>query len=243
MKEIPIIYEDSNVLVINKPAGLLVHPDGREERESLVDWLRTKYPEIEEVGEPMKLPDGTLLRRPGIVHRLDEDTSGVMIVAKNQESFEWLKKEFQEKRAQKTYRALLYGTLNMEVGEEREISVPIGRSSQDPRLRVASPKAYGKLREALTTFKLLQNFDQGYSYVEVYPKTGRTHQIRVHFKYLQHPIVCDRLYASGKPCLLPLERQALHALALDIDLPGVPESHFEAPLPDDFSLALDNLKA
>lgn len=243
MKEIHIIYEDSNVLVIDKPAGLLVHPDGREERETLVDWLRSQYSEIEEVGEPMKLPDGTLLRRPGIVHRLDEDTSGVMMVAKNQESYQWLKKEFQERRAQKAYRALLYGTLEMQEGEEREIKVPIGRSLKDPRLRVASPKAYGKLREAETVFKLLENFEQGYAYVEAYPKTGRTHQIRVHFKYLQHPLVCDRLYAPEKPCLPPLERQALHAFSLDLNLPGVGESHFEASLPLDFQVTLDNLKA
>ncbi len=224
-----IIYEDKNVLVINKPAGLLVHSShllrtdlkkvsGSVLGEStLVDWLIKRYPEIKTVGDEPKL-------RPGIVHRLDKDTSGIMIVAKNQPSFEYLKNQFQERLVKKTYLALVEGNLKKENGK---IETPI--------------KRFTKSREATTEYKVVEKF-QDYSLLEVYPKTGRTHQIRLHLKSIGHPIVCEKLYARKPRCPFGLERHFLHALSLELTLPDGSQSRFETDLPDDLKGVLDNLQ-
>ncbi|OHA58931.1 MAG: hypothetical protein A2571_00965 [Candidatus Vogelbacteria bacterium RIFOXYD1_FULL_44_32] len=235
-----IIYQDQDVLVINKPAGLAVHSDGHKAELTLADWVAGQFPQAVEVGEPMTLPDGRIIARPGIVHRLDRDTSGVMIIALNQPAFLWLKDQFQNRRAEKTYHAILYGQF-ADPDKEQTIDLPIGRSLRDPRVRVASKKAASNLREAVTVFRVLETIGD-YSYVEAKPKTGRTHQLRTHFKALQHPIVCDHLYAKGKVCPPSLARQALHALRLKIALPGGSIKEFEAPLPDDIKTTLDNLR-
>jgi 23S rRNA pseudouridine1911/1915/1917 synthase len=238
MEDIQIIFEDDNILVINKPAGLLVHDDGHNTEPTLIDWLLERYPNIAEVGEPMKLQDGTELKRPGIVHRLDKDTSGVLVVAKNQTTFEYLKTQFQDRLLNKKYLALVHGEFKELSGV---VELPIGRSKRDPRLRVAHQKASGKLREALTEYQVLEQFGH-MSLVEARPKTGRTHQIRVHLKAIQHPIVCDELYAPGWPCPEELGRQALHAAELEITLPGGEKKSFKAELPRDFQEALDKLR-
>ncbi|HYC83446.1 MAG TPA: RluA family pseudouridine synthase [Candidatus Paceibacterota bacterium] len=239
MPEILIIYEDADVLVVNKPAGLTVHADGFSGEPTLVDWLLDNRPEIKGIGEAMTLPSGQIIDRPGIVHRLDRDTSGCMIVAKTQEAFVSLKEQFQGRQVQKSYRALVYGDIKTDKGI---IDFPIGRSRKDPRMRSAHKGASGKLREALTHYKVLERFD-GYSYLEAFPKTGRTHQIRVHLKAIHHPIVCDALYAPGRSCLPGMDRQALHAFRLEAVLPSGRREAFEAPLPDDFQTALDHLKS
>lgn len=238
-----IIYEDFNVLVINKPAGLSVHGDGFGEQETLVDWLVKKYPEIGEVGESMKSQKGEEIKKPGIVHRLDKDTSGVMIIAKNQETFLFLKEQFKSHSVRKTYRAILTGVLKMEVGEEKEINLPIGRSANDPRKRVASPRIKGVAREAKTIFRLLENICDKYSYVEAELKTGRTHQLRAHFKAYNHPIIGDSLYNPEDSGGGVMNRQALHAYHLAINLPELGEKSFEAPFPTDFAEALEKLRA
>lgn len=243
--EIKILYEDKDLLAINKPAGLTIHGDGKTRSTSsgqavptLSDWLLEKYPHIREVGEPWTAPNGEVIYRPGIVHRLDRDTSGVLVVAKTQESFAHLKKQFQERLAKKTYRAFVYGIVKNDTGI---IDKPIGRSTSDFRKWSAEFGARGELREAQTEYKVLERGKEA-TYVEAYPKTGRTHQIRVHLKSIGHSVVCDTLYAPKQTCILGFSRTALHAFSLEIfSLSGKP-LHFEAPLPGDFVRALEILK-
>lgn len=237
--EIPILFEDDDVLVVNKPSGLVVHPDGKTDESTLVDWLLEHYPDIAGVGEPLRLSNGGIIDRPGIVHRLDRETSGALIVAKNQSAFEYLKAQFQNREVEKTYRAFLYGVLKDEHGV---IDRPIGKSAKDFRLRSAQRGARGLLREALTEYRVLKRGKE-VTYVEARPKTGRTHQLRAHFKAIHHPVVCDRLYASKQKCLLGFERLALHAQAIALTAPNGSRLAVEAPLPTDFVRALGQMTA
>lgn len=234
------IYEDENVLVVNKPAGLVVHPDGFSVGPFLTDWLLEKYPALAGVGEPAMV-NGAEISRPGIVHRLDKDTSGVMIVAKNQTTFLFLKNQFAEKIAKKKYLAILAGEMKKPVGQEEVIDLPIGRSGSDPRRRVANEKAKGKLRPAVTRYVLV-TAGSGFSVVQAYPETGRTHQLRAHFKAIQYPIACDSLYGTADRCPGGMSRQALHAQELTINLPEIGPKTFVAPVPSDMALALDNIQ-
>jgi len=232
-----IIYEDRNILVLNKPSGVAVHSDGRTAETTVADWLLENRPEIRNVGELMKLPHGGEILRPGIVHRLDRETSGVLVAAKDQEIFFALKREFQGRRVKKTYRAFVYGVLK---DNEGVIEKRIGRSRSDPTKWSAEYGAKGRrggeLREAVTEYKVIAR-GAGATYVEAYPKTGRTHQIRAHFKAIGHPIVCDRLYAGKRPCILDFSRLALHAFAIEFTLPAAGVMRFEAEAPKDFSRA------
>ena len=123
MKEPVILFENKNLLVINKPAGLVVHSDGKTREANLCDWLIDKYPKIKEVGEPGKNPEGEIIYRPGIVHRLDRETSGAMVVAKNQETFEYLKEQFQNREVHKTYNAVVWGLFKEKKGEVNEYTL------------------------------------------------------------------------------------------------------------------------
>ena len=243
-KDILTIFEDSNILVINKPAGLSVHGDGfNKEEKTLVDWLMKKYPEISEVGESMFTQKGEEIKKPGIIHRLDKETSGVMIIAKTQEAFLFFKKQFQDHEVKKVYRAILSGHVNLAVGEEKVLDWSIGRSVNDPRIRVARNGGKGKLREAVTIFRLLENICANYALVEAEPKSGRTHQLRAHFKAYNHPIIGDHLYNPTDNGGDAIGRTALHAYSLKLkDLSGQAVT-FEAPLPVDFVGALEKLKA
>ena len=230
------IYEDSDILVINKPAGLMVHGDGRTKEKTLADFLLDEYPEIKEVGEPWTPPNGEVLYRPGIVHRLDRETSGVLVIAKNQEAFLSLKDQFKNRTTEKHYRAFVWGFLAEDSGI---IDKPIGRSPSDFRRFLSGHGARGELRDAVTEYKVLKQFvdasGEKFSFLDISPKTGRTHQIRVHMKYLQRPIVCDKLYAPKNPCALGFDRVALHAYSLSINMPKTGEGMtFVAPLPLDF---------
>lgn len=233
-KKIKILYEDDDVLVIDKPAGIAVHDDALgNQKNSIVDWILKKRPKMKDVGEV----DGDVLR-PGIVHRLDKDTTGILVLAKNQKTFYFLKKQFKDKTIKKVYQAIVYGNLKNSSGI---IDRPIGRSRSDFNFKATGSQARGELREALTYYKVLERFD-GYSLLELRPKTGRTHQPRVHLKSLSHPIVCDSIYAEGLPCLKGLKRQALHALSIEFRLPSLKEIKVEAPLPADFKKVLANLR-
>jgi 23S rRNA pseudouridine1911/1915/1917 synthase len=235
-----IIFENDNYIVINKPSGLMVHGDGRSDEKTVADFVLGKYPEIKEVGEPMVVRIGDeekTIYRPGIVHRLDRDTSGVMVIAKTQEMFDHLKNQFKNRETQKTYTAIVWGHFR---GDEGVIDQSIGRSPKDFRRKSAMFGKRGELREAVTEYKVLRQFEKDgekFSLLEVSPKTGRTHQIRVHMQYAQRPIVCDPLYAGKKPCVL-VGRLALHAQKLGFSgLDGV-FHEYEAPLPPDMESAL-----
>ncbi len=237
--DIKILYEDRHVLALDKPAGIMVHADGRTEEKTVCDWIRTHRLEIEGVGEKTILQSGQEIDRPGIVHRLDRETSGVLLVAKNADCYSHLKKSFQKGEVQKTYNVFVYGWLKQESGQ---IDRSIGRSRSDFRKRSAERGARGKMRQALTDYKILSLGKAGeekISFLEVFPRTGRTHQIRVHLKAINHPVVCDSLYSPKRNCLLGFSRLALHAGRIKfLDLSGK-EKDIESPLPDDFLLALD----
>jgi 23S rRNA pseudouridine1911/1915/1917 synthase len=236
--KIPILYEDKDVVVINKPAGLVVHPDGKTKEKTLVDWVVKNYPRAKNVGEPTVLSDGTEILRSGIVHRIDRDTSGSLIIAKNKKAYEFLKQQFQDRKVYKVYNAFIYGNLNEERGM---IDRPIGRSTTDFRKWSAQRNARGEMREAVTYFKVLKRKD-GFSFIEAMPKTGRTHQIRVHFKAINYPIVHDDLYATKffleQDNQLGFKRMALHARELEIEVPSGKTIKVVAPYPEDFEKAV-----
>jgi 23S rRNA pseudouridine1911/1915/1917 synthase len=233
-----ILKETDDYLVINKPAGLLVHGDGRSKKETLTDWIISKYPELKGIGESVTF-DETQIDRPGIVHRLDEETSGVLIIAKNAKSFAHLKKLFMDREIQKEYHAFVWGHFKELKGT---IDEPIGRNKNDFRRKHAGRGIRGESKEALTKWEVVSGFqdekDQEFSFVHLFPKTGRTHQLRVHMKFLQRPIVSDTLYAPTKPDALGFSRVALHAYKISfVDQNGI-NIEVEAPYPDDFTQAL-----
>ena len=233
-----ILYEDKDYVAVNKPAGLIVHPDGKREARTLTDWILEKYPETRDVGEPIQTADGALIHRPGIVHRLDKDTSGVVVVAKNAAAHAHLKSQFQNREVEKKYHAFVYGELK---DDEGTIDRPIGRSKNDFRLWSAQRGARGVMRDAETRYTVLAR-GGGYSFVEVIPKTGRTHQIRVHFKAIHYPIVCDSLYAPKRPCALGFSRLALHSSELRFTALGGKKVTVEAPFPADFEAAVAHIR-
>jgi 23S rRNA pseudouridine1911/1915/1917 synthase len=235
---IPVLYEDESVIVVNKPAGLVVHSDGKTLEPRLTDWILDTHPEIKGVGEPLKLSSGVEISRPGIVHRLDRETSGVIIIAKTQEAFTHLKAQFHDRKTKKEYRAFVYGEMKEDTGT---IDRPIGRSAKDFRLRSAQRGARGVLREAVTDFRVIAR-GSGYTLVSTFPKTGRTHQIRVHLKAINHPVVCDKLYAPKRECGLGFTRHALHAYSIEVTLPTGEKRCFEASLPHDFIVAEAELR-
>lgn len=230
---VPTLYEDDHVVVVNKPSGLVVHSDGRTGEPTLADWVLEHYPGTKDVGEPL-VRDGVTILRPGIVHRLDRDTSGVLVIAKDQKTFGHLKRQFQEREVTKVYHAFVYGDVKKDEGV---IDRPIGKSKKDFRQWSAQRGARGEMREAITEYRVLGR-GGGASYLEVRPATGRTHQIRVHLKAIHHPVVCDPLYAPKQPALLGLSRLALHASSLTFTLPSGKALTVEAPLSDDMRAAL-----
>ena len=239
--KIPILYEDKDVVVINKPAGLVVHPDGKTKAKTLVDWVLKEYPKTKKVGEPTTLEDGTEILRPGIVHRIDYNTTGCLIIAKNQKAYEFLKEQFKERKVHKVYHAFVYGDIKDERGM---IDRKIGRSPNDFRKYTAQRGARGELREAITYYKVLAKKDD-ITFIEALPKTGRTHQIRVHFTAINHPVVQDDLYATKfnleKKNQLGFKRLALHARELIINIPSGKEIDIIAPYPKDFEEAVNKI--
>lgn len=228
-----IIFENSDVMVIDKPPRISVHKDGAREETTIADWFVTHCPMARGVGEPLLLTNGTVVDRPGIVHRLDKETSGVMILAKTQQAYEFLKQQFQNRATEKVYRAFVWGEVKNDTGT---VDLPIGRSASDFRRRSAERGAKAPLRDALTEYKVIVR-GGGFTELEVHPKTGRMHQIRVHLKALQHPLVGDRLYAPRRDYALGFTRVALHAMTLTITLPSGDRQTFEAPLPEDMKAA------
>lgn len=244
-KEPTVIYEDDAVLVIDKPQGMLVHEDGWAPHVgTVVAWFLDRIPSAKGVGEVTLSPKGVPLERSGVVHRLDRDTSGVMVLAKTSEAHTHLKEQFHDRLAKKEYRALVYGKVN---DKWRTIDRPIGRSARDFRLRSAEQGARGTLRDAITNYECLkvgQYKDENFSYLALKPKTGRTHQLRVHLKAIDRPIVGDALYAGKKleqSSNLELSRLALHAYSLELTLPNGQKTNFTAPLPVDLEEAVSRV--
>ena len=235
-----ILYEDADVVVINKPAGLIVHSDGRTEEPTVADWALAHYPMMASVGEPWESPQGEVIPRSGIVHRLDRDTSGVLILAKTQEAYTSLKEQFHNRTTEKMYHAFVYGHPSHDAGTvEAEI---VRVRAVPPRWGVARRGEEKKQRVAITDWRVLargrdSETGEKVALMEARPKTGRTHQIRVHFKHLGHPVIADPLYASGRPALLGFSRQALYAATLTLTLPSGDRRTFEAPVPEDFANA------
>lgn len=227
-----IIYEDERILAVDKPAGLVVHTDGRTEEPSLAEWVLARHPALGDIGGKHTLDSGRYVPRAGILHRLDRETSGVIVVAKDDEVFYFLQRQFLDRTVEKAYNAFVCG-----VPDPREgmIDLPLGRSKTDFRQWATESAARGTLRKAVTVYKVLRT-DGAFSFLELRPKTGRTHQLRVHMKAIGHPIVCDKRYGSA--CALGFTRLALHATTLALKLPGGERKVFTAPLPGDFTRAL-----
>jgi 23S rRNA pseudouridine1911/1915/1917 synthase len=234
---IEVVFENRDFLVVNKPPGLIVHSDGRSDELTLVDWVLEKYPEISGVGEDIEIKEGNKIIRPGIVHRLDKETSGVLVIAKNNKSFNYLKNLFKERLVEKTYLCFVYGQMKEDKGK---IERQIGRSRKDFRLFSAQRGAVGKLRGAVTDYEVLLSNERA-SFVKVKPKTGRTHQIRVHFKAINYPIVCDFMYAPKQKCILGFSRLALHSSCISFVTENGKKMSFSTLLPKDFIVALDTL--
>ena len=230
---ISIIYEDKSILVLNKPAGLLTHPKHLQDKnESVVSWLLEHYPDIATVGDQPTL-------RPGIVHRLDKDTSGLIVVTLTKEGFEFLKKQFQTRQVKKMYMTIVYGDVKNNKGT---IDLPLGKLGTRQSTRIHGKHELNE-KSAVTKYDVLRRYTlhaTRYTLLAVSPLTGRTHQIRVHLKSIGHPVVGDPLYGgkSGKQDYAKLGRFLLHAQQLSFTSPFGEALAFAVDPPEDFMLAL-----
>ncbi|MEA4811931.1 MAG: RluA family pseudouridine synthase [Anaerolineaceae bacterium] len=221
-----ILYEDESVLVLNKPSGMVVHPGAGNAAGTLVNAALAHFPALKMVGEP---------ERPGVVHRLDKETSGVIVLAKTDSAYTHLVRQFKSRRTEKTYLALVDGIPATPTGR---IEANIQR---DERYRQKMAVAYeGKGRRAVSEYRTLRSFSE-HTLLEVKPLTGRTHQIRVHLAYLGVPVAGDRVYGRRKSSI-PGGRFFLHAHQLKIELPDGTLKEFTAPLPAELELILKQLE-
>jgi len=242
MENLKVIFEDRDLLVIDKPANLIVIPEGEIGKEkTLIDLLIEEYPGLKNTGNSP---------RYGIIHRLDKDTSGIILVAKNNDALIFFQKEFakisentgkNEKNVIKKYLALVIGEIKENEGF---IDTLIGRSPKD-RIKqkayiIGEPGSFGK-RTAQTNFRVLKRFE-GFTLLEVEPKTGRKHQIRTHLAYLSHPIAGDKLYGfKNQPLPKGLTRQFLHAAYLKIKMPSGDFKEFNSELPEELKNIIKGL--
>jgi len=262
-----VVFDGKDFAVIDKPAGLVVHPSHTHKKGTLVNGLLARWPEIRGVGDP-SASSGQDNLRPGVAHRLDKETSGLMAVAKSQPMFLWLKKQFQDRKVEKKYIALVYGNI---IQNEGEIAVPIGRLGvKQVAINSVNKGLLGnvnKSRNARTGFKILARYSgftplevavprssglapkararllTGFTLVEATPYTGRMHQIRVHFKYLGYPIVGDKKYAGKRISkVIDLPRHFLHSSYLSFNLPSGERVEFKSELPDELQAVIDQLE-
>ena len=222
-----ILFENDDLLVINKPAGMVVHPAAGHFQGTLVNAILGHDPDLEGVGDE---------QRPGIVHRLDKDTSGLIVVAKNNAAHAELQNQFKSREVEKLYLALLDGRPPTDTGR---IEAAIGRDVKQRKQMAVVPEQRG--RSAVTEYRVTEKFP-AHTLVEARLLTGRTHQIRLHFAYLKCPVVGDTVYGRHRPSL-PLARQFLHAARLTLRLPGSGAvKTFSAPLPEDLANVLKSLR-
>ena len=226
LPKIPILHEDNDLVVIAKPAGVAVHGGMGISGATVTDWFRDRYPDAQ-VGEP---------DRPGVVHRLDKDTSGVLVLAKNPNTYERLKDQFKRHRIRKEYLALVFG---VPTGREGRIVQPVGRSPRNPNRRTVVEGG----KPAITEWRIERTFGNDYTLLRVFPFTGRTHQIRVHLHFIGHPIVGDQLYTFKRQRPpVGTKRQLLHAESLMLQLPSGKKKTFIASLAEDFQTVLEQLQ-
>jgi len=223
---IDILFENQDVLVINKPAGIVVHPSAGHRTGTLVHGLLAYMPDLEGIGG---------VKRPGIVHRLDKETSGVLIIAKNDAAHRFLQAQFKQRQVKKSYLALVDSRPPTPTGR---VEASIGRDPSHRQRMAIVPE--GKGRNAISEYKTLQSFTN-HTLLQISIHTGRTHQIRLHMAFLNCPVVGDRIYGYKNPSLL-VKRHMLHAQSLVINLPdGTDNACFEAPLPNDFQKVIERL--
>ena len=223
---IDVIYEDKDIIVVNKPKGMVVHPANGNPDGTLVNAILAKCKDsLSGIGGEI---------RPGIVHRLDKDTSGLLIIAKNDQAHINMSKQIQDRKVIKKYIALVKGV----IGENTAtIDMPIARSTKDRKKMAVDPKG----KEAITHYKVLQRYDK-YTLLKIKIDTGRTHQIRVHMSYIGHPVVGDMQYSNGKN-EFGIEGQMLHSKYLEFDHPITGKRlKLEAPLPEYFEQVLKELE-
>ena len=222
-----IIFENDDLIVVNKPAGMVVHPAAGHASGTLVNAVLGYDPDMEGIGGE---------ERPGLVHRLDKETSGLIVLAKNERAHNWLQDQFRLRKVEKTYLALVDGKPPTPAGR---VEAPIGRDPSH-RKKMAIVSA-GKGREAVSEYKTLEVFKE-HTLLEFHPQTGRTHQIRLHCSFLGCPIVGDSVYGK-RNFTLEIKRHFLHAFRLKITLPNEKQPHtFEAELPDELKKILDDVK-
>jgi 23S rRNA pseudouridine1911/1915/1917 synthase len=248
--EIPIIFEDNDYAVINKPAGVTVNrAETTKNEQTIQDWAEKKFSITYKVarskyGDQDWNPEEDFYSRGGIVHRLDKETSGILLIAKTPSAFVNLQKQFRERLVKKTYTALAHGIISPKKGE---IDVPVGRLPWNRnRFGVLPGGRESKTEYAVISYYQISDEREQLSFVELYPQSGRTHQIRVHLKYLNHPIFSDFLYAGRKTARKDrnyLSRVFLHAAIISFQKPSTGELvSYEAPLADELAAFLLNLK-
>ncbi|WP_163579717.1 RluA family pseudouridine synthase [Gracilibacillus saliphilus] len=226
-KEIPIdiVYEDEDILVINKKSGMVVHPAAGHQEDTLVNALLYHCDDLSGING---------VKRPGIVHRIDKDTSGLLVVAKHDVAHERLAEQLKEKKIKRAYKAIVHGDIPHEYGS---IDAPIGRSEKNRQLMDVTEKG----KDAVTHFEVIERLHGKFTFVKCVLETGRTHQIRVHMKYIGYPLVGDPKYGQRKT--IDVDGQALHAYHLSFEHPVKQEQmEFEAPLPDKFAKVLENIR-
>lgn len=234
---ISVVYEDVNFLVLNKPSGLITHPKNISDMQnSVTAWLTEKFPEMKNVGEPF-IASGHEIPRAGVVHRLDKDTSGLLLVAKNNDSFFYFKKLFQDRKIKKYYLALVNGRPKKPKGI---ISSPLGRIGLKRTTKIIGNKLIDK-KEALTEYKTVKEFEN-HTLLEVTPQTGRTHQIRVHLNSIGTPVAGDVIYGFKRAkSPVGLGRLFLHAYKLEFADPRGKNMVLETDLPEELQNVIDQL--
>jgi 23S rRNA pseudouridine1911/1915/1917 synthase len=229
-QEIPldILFENDDLVVVNKPAGMVVHPAAGHASGTLVNAMLGYDPDIEGIGGE---------ERPGVVHRLDKETSGLILLAKNERAHRWLQDQFRLRKVEKTYLALVDGKPPTPTGR---VETYIGRDPSHRKRMANVPESRG--REAISEYQTVESF-RNQTLLEFHPFTGRTHQIRLHCAFLGCPIVGDEVYGRKK-LSVEIERHFLHAYRLKIILPGEKETRsFEAPLPEELARVLDKVRS